>query len=136
MSRRATPRPWARLAGRAAVACVVVGAAVAGLTASGLPSAPAALVDGDAWLVHGRDLVHASSQGSAADWMLPDALAAGAEAAAVAQDGDLTLVVDVSGERAFSLDAVTLEASDPVAVDPDVRPSSAAARPTWWATAR
>lgn len=122
VSRRATARPWARLAGRAAVACVVVGAAVAGLTASGLPSAPAALVDGDAWLVHGRDLVHASSQGSAADWMLPDALAVGAEAAAVAQDGDLALVVDVNGERAFSLDAVTLEASDPFAVDPDVRP--------------
>jgi hypothetical protein len=116
-------RSWGRRLSRGALATVLVAGAVAVLTASGLPSAPAALVDGDAWLVRGRDLVHASSQGAAADWLLPDALAAGAAASAeVSQDGEVALVVDVAGERAFSIDAVTLEASDPVAVAPDVRP--------------
>jgi hypothetical protein len=118
---RAT-RSWGRRLSRATLAAVVVAAAVAALTATGLPSAPASLIDGNAWLIHGRDLVHASSSGAKADWLLPEVLAAGAEAAEVSQDGDVTLVVDVAGGSAFSIDAVTLEASDPVEVADDVRP--------------
>lgn len=112
-----------RRARRGVLALVVGAGGVVAVTASGLPSVPMALADGTAWLVHGNDLVHASSETGRADWLLPDALGeAGAGAARVAQDGDVTLVVDPAGRRAFTVDGVTLEASDPTEVESTARP--------------
>jgi hypothetical protein len=100
---------------RAAVVAVLGAVAVGVATAPGLDSVRTALADGSAWLARGTDMAHASSSTGEADWLVSDVVEEeGAGQARVAQDGDLTLVVDPAGGQSFSIDAVTLEAGDPI----------------------
>jgi hypothetical protein len=117
---------WQRLGARArrvAVVGVLAATAVGVLAAPGLESVRMALADGTAWLVRGTDVAHASSSTGEADWLLPDVVdeQAGGRAR-VGQDGDAALVVDPVGGQGYSIDAVTLELSDPVEVDASAVP--------------
>lgn len=117
---------WQRLgtrARRAAVVGVLASAAVGVLAAPGLDSVRMALADGTAWLTHGTGIAHASSSTGEADWLVSDVVEEDAAGQTrVAQDDDLTLVVDPVGGRSFSIDAVTLELSEPAEADASAVP--------------
>lgn len=100
-----------RVAGRrAAVAGLLLAGTVAVVTASGWSVRPLNLSDGTAWLLRGGDLVHASASTGQADWMIEDVVdPEAADQSQVAQDGDMTVVVDRANEQAVSVDAVTLD---------------------------
>jgi hypothetical protein len=106
---------------RGAVALVLVMLVAALATGTGLVATPAHTLDPGAWLLRGRDLVHASAASDLADWILPD-LFKGDGDIRTAQDGERAIVVDIGSGTAMSIDPVNLDVGAVVRVEPSAVP--------------
>jgi hypothetical protein len=111
---------WSGRTRRGVVA--LAGVTVLGLlaTGTGFVRSPVQVLDPGAWLVRGRDLVHASAVSTVADWLLPDALSPGK--ARTAQDGPRMVVVDPDAGKVFTVDPVNLEITGITQVDASAVP--------------